>query len=212
MMKQEPCGMGTYSMVDVAALDESGAHCKPGQLGKLVATSPCDMVEYKNNPDETDKFYVTDNRGKKYGNLNCYGYLDKKGNVYMKGRISDLSLPIQPFQIADVILKDTKRIMSCEVVPLVIDGENIFVAHIEPQFNTKVNVKEMLLGAEVRCKKAFGDEMCNSIFFRYRSNDESFPLTGCGKRNNLELKAEGYSEKCIKPSMVYDNDVKKLIL
>lgn len=205
----DPHGMGAYSMVDIAVLDNQGNHCKPGDYGLLVATSPCDMVGYKNNPIETEKFFVEDNNGKKYGNLNCYGYLDKQNNVYMKGRVSDNNLPLQPFQIADVILKDTKRILSCEVIPLDVDGEIVFVAHVEPQINAKADIREMLLGAEIRCRKAFGDEICKRLFFRLRSNLEAFPLTGCGKRNLLALKAEGFDEKCIIPSQFYNKKKNK---
>lgn len=212
IMKQDPHGMGTYSMVDVAALKEDGKHCKPGEYGLLVATSPCDMLEYNNNPSETEKFFVKDEYGRAYGNLNCYGYLDKQNNIYMKGRVSEKNLPIQPFFIADEILKDTKRILSCEVVPVEDDGKVLFVAHIEPQFNVKVNIEEMMLGAEIRCRKAFGDEICDNLFFRYRSNDESFPLTGCGKRSSLALKEEGLSNLCYIPSQRMKKEVKRLTL
>ena len=60
-----------------------------------------------------------------------------------------------------------------------------------------------------KCTKLYGSDVMENVTYRIRSNEEGFPLSGCGKRNNLKLIDEGISEKCVKP--VLDNDTICLI-
>lgn len=211
-LSKEKDGMNTYSMVDVAVLDKQGNVCPPGKEGILTATSPCDMVGYKNAPEETAKFFITDNTGKVRGNCNVYGYIDSNNRIYMKGRVPDKEELIPCYRIADAILKDTKKILSCEVITVEEENQTCYIAHIEPQVNTSVNIEKILQSAYQRCQKAFGSEFCSSLYFRFRSNEESFPLTGCGKRNIQKLKEEGI-DNTIKPTVSnYNSDIKRKIL
>lgn len=194
LFKRQEQGLIPFNMVDVAVLNVDGKECKPYQLGRLVVNSPCNMKEYKNNPEATANFFIKDASGKTWGDCKVYGYVDKQGGVHMKGRIPDKNQSIQPFQIAEVILKDRKNILSCEVVEI----ENFYVAHIEFQPGRKQDFKLTLSKAEERCQKVFGDKIVKRMYWRMRSNEESFPLTGCGKRDAKALVREGLSSKCIK--------------
>lgn len=120
----------------------------------------------------------------------------------MKGRIPAEKEMIPPFMIADTILKDTKNILSCEVIED--EATNYYVAHVEFQPG-KSNFEDILMSAKERCIRDFGEEFASRIVYRLHSFDEAFELTGCGKRNNQALKKEGVTEKCVIPVEVgYD--------
>lgn len=203
------CGLSTYDMVEYAVLDEEGNKCKPYQLGRLVANSPCTMKEYKNDPEATKKFFISDADGKVWADCNVYSFIDGKGGIHMKGRIPEKAEELPLFMIADTILKDTKNIMSCEVVQPK-DSPDTYVAHVEfmPQKNNKprssVNQFKTLCSAEERCKKAFGEEITSKIVYHIRPFDNPYPLTGCKKRSASQLCLEDTFSTCIKPVMTGD--------
>ena len=206
--KTDVAGMNPFQMVDVAVLDENGNYCEPYQMGRLVANSPCNMKEYKNNPEATQKFFIKDASGKVWGDCNVYSFIDEKGGIHMKGRIPSDKELVPPFKIADEILKDTKNILSCEVIQ---DEEsNYYIAHIEMQPEKK-NVPKIIMSAEQRCINKFGEDFTKDIVYRIHSFDESFELTGCGKRNNQALKKEGLTKKCVKPYGDYFDDHIRLL-
>lgn len=207
MFKKDPHGMRPFEMVETAILDENGNRLGPNKLGRMVANSPCNMKCYKNNQEATEKFFVTDAEGKVWGDCNVYAYVDEYDNVYMKGRIPTQKEEIPTFIISDAILKDTKNILSCETIK---DEETgYYIAHIEFQPGKRKGELDTILGAERRCLKVLGDDFTSRIVYRIHSNEESFILTGCGKRNNHALIDEGLSDKCVKPVEVgYDGEYK----
>lgn len=194
LLKGQEQGMLPFSMIDVAVLDTEGNVRKPYQLGRLVANSPCTMKCYKNNPEATAAFFIKDATGKTWGDCRVYGYIDAQGGVHMKGRIPDRPGDVPLFQIAEAVLKDRKNILSCEVVEV---GE-CYVAHVEFVPGFKQNQKSILAKAQSRCKKTFGKEVADRSYWRVRSNEESYPLTGCGKRSAKALVEEGITSNCFK--------------
>ena len=192
-------GLEAFKMVECAVLNENNEVCKPGELGRLVANSPCTMKEYKDNQTATDEFYIEDNYGRKWANCNVHAFIAKNNTVHMKGRMGNeitlsdgTKFPI--FKVADEILKDTKGILSCEVINM--NEENVIVAHLECQPNIKSEsaIRKIIVSADQRCKKSFPAEVYSKIVFRYRDTEKAFPVTGCGKRNNLVLASEGMEE------------------
>lgn len=202
----EPVGMGTYGMVKVKALREDGTYCDYMEPGHLVANSPCTMEGYVNNEKGNEEFFITDAYGKNWANLNTYGYVDKFNHTYVKGRINSYDASIPNYKVASIILKDTKKIMSCEVVNVEDDGKKYYIAHIEPQMFTTVNLEKMLFSAAKRCELAFGEDFINNLYFRVRSNEESFPISPTLKRSFLKLIEEGISDKCIKATEILNNN------
>lgn len=200
LLKNEPHGLKPFEMVETAILDEEGNRLGPNQLGRMVANSPCNMKCYKNNPEATKKFFIRDAEGKVWGDCSVYAYLDEYGNVYMKGRIPSSKEEVPTFIVSDAILRDTKNILSCETVK---DEESgYYIAHIELQPDRKKSEASAILSSEERCKKMLGEDFTKDILYRIHSNEESFELTGCGKRNNQALVAEGLSERCVKPIQI----------
>ena len=188
---KEPIGMSVYNMVDIAALRPDKTICKPYEMGELVCVSPCNVMYYEDNEEANKEFYITDANGKVWTKLNTHGYLDSTNHVYVKGRILDNSKELPEFVIADVILRDTKKILSCEVVKLEENNELTYVAHVEPMINTSINKETVLASIKARCINTFGEELANKICVRWHTNKEGYQLTGCGKRSYKALKAEG---------------------
>lgn len=203
----EPIGLGYYNFVDIQTLREDGTYCDTMEMGRLVANSPISMEKYHNDPEATKVYFITDAYGKKWGDLCCYGYIDKWDHVYIKGRIGKNDPEIKTFQVADEILRDLKNIMSCEVVTLNNEsGTLIYIAHIEVQYKKTVNLQKVLLAAELRCTKKFRDELNGRLYFRVRSHEEGFPTLFTAKRNIIALKEEGLTELCIIPSEYYKHN------
>lgn len=194
---KEPIGMKAYDMVELMALRDDGTHCDYMEPGKLVANSPCTMEGYVDNPQAQQNFFTTDCDGKVWANLNTYGYIDSRGYAYVKGRVNDYDGSIPNYMVSDAVLKDTKKIMSCEVVTVDFNDDKVYVAHIEPQIGVAFDEKKVLSGATQRCKVKFGDDFLKSLYFRIHTNEESFVLTPTLKRSFLALMDEKVSEKCI---------------
>ncbi len=188
--RSEPVGMKPYDFVDVQVLRKDGTYCLPLEHGRIVANSDCTMLEYNHNPEATEKFFIKDAYGKVWGDMRVYGFYDEKGNVSMKGRYSDDEL-IPTYLIADEILKDTKKIMSCEVVPINDNGRVVYVAHIMPQYRTSFNVEKVINGAIQRCIRKFGFGIQDILFFRIHSYIDNYPVSTSSKRDILALESEG---------------------
>lgn len=192
-----PVGMSTYGMVKIQCLRKDGTYADYLEPGNLVANSPCTMHGYVNNEEANKSFYIKDAYGKEWANLNTYGFIDKFGNISVKGRINNDDNEIPNYLIADEILKDTKRIMSCEVVNVPYENNKVYVAHIEFQMYNNFNEKEILNSICKRCVKKFGIDILNNLYFRIRDNEESFPITPTLKRSFKSLIDEGITDKCI---------------
>ena len=190
MGRSEPVGMKPYDFVDLQVLRRDGTYCDILEHGRIVANSPCNMKEYSHNLEETKDFYITDAYGKVWGDMKNWGFVDEKGNVSMKGRYKEEST-IPCYRIADEILKDTKKIMSCEVVNLKQKTGFIYVAHIMPQYGTTFNTEKVLDGAMQRCINKFGNGIQNILYFRIHDFKEKYPVSESGKRDILALTIEG---------------------
>lgn len=198
-----PVGMSTYGMVKIQCLRKDGTYADYLEPGNLVANSPCTMHGYVNNEEANKSFYIKDAYGKEWANLNTYGFIDKFGNISVKGRINNDDNEIPNYLIADEILKDTKRIMSCEVVNVPYENNKVYVAHIEFQMYNNFNEKEILNNICKRCVKKFGVDILNNLYFRIRDNEESFPITPTLKRSFKSLIDEGITDKCVNAIKIY---------
>ncbi len=193
-------GLKHFDFVEVAALDSNGNKLPPNELGRLVANSPCTMKEYKNNEEATNNFFIKDSDGKVWADLSIYGYVDSHDKVYIRGRIPKEGEKLPTFLISKRILKDTKNILSCEVVRD--DEKNAYIANIEFQPNTKKSNAYILYSSSQRCKDIV-DKVGEPIYYRIKNFEESFPLTGSGKRDVKKLKSEGLDIDCVEP--YYEN-------
>lgn len=208
--RTEPIGMSVYDFVDVKTLREDGTYAEPYEYGRVVCNSGCTMKEYDRNKEATENFFIKDAYGKVWGDMNVYGYLDEKGNVTMKGRIDKDKNIIPNFFIADEIAKDTKKIMSCEVVNTEVNGEIVYIAHLMFQPNVTLNYEKILNSIMERCVKRFGEEFRNKLYIRIRTINDNYPLTSSEKRDIKSLKQEGI-DKAIHLNSFLNQSNKKAI-
>lgn len=201
LKSHEASGLTPFSFVDVAVLDENGKRLLPNQIGRIVANSPCTMKRYHNNPEATKKFFIQDIDGKFWADMSVYGYIDKNGKVYVRGRIPEKEELIPPFVIAKKILRDNKNILSCEVVKD--ENTGCYIAHLELQPDANDELKSIVYYADLRCSDLVHD-IGTEIYFRIHDFEEGFSLTKSGKRDVKILKREGLSLKCVRPEFVDD--------
>lgn len=197
LIKKETLGLTPHKFAEIEVLDENGYYCEKNMPGLLVTKNPCEMIGYIDE-QATKEIYVIDAYGKRWLSLGTYSYKDSTGRIKMKGRMgSDYILEdgrkIPYYLIEDIVLKDTKNIMSCTVVKI---NENL-VCHIEFQPYKKKNKEEIINALINRISNIFPAELTDKLYFRFRSNEESFPLDPSGKRSISTLKQIELDEKTI---------------
>lgn len=205
-LRKRPLGLIPFNpSIEVVCLDKDGRLLGPNEYGVLAANSPCTMKEYKDNPQATEEFYVKDINGKKYANLNVYGYVDEYGTVHMKGRVGNslilsdgTELPL--FVINDIIAKDTKNILSSEVI--LVDGS--IIAYVEPMPDMNIGKEKCISNIAKRLINELPYEVIDMLLFNIIDNEKSYPLTGCGKRSNIALSEPGLTEGLIKAEWYQD--------
>lgn len=208
LIKKESLGLTPHKFAEIEVLNEKGDYCNIGEPGLLVANSPCNMLGYTDsNLDES--ISVIDSHGKKWLSLGTYSYKsDKFGRIKMKGRLKDkIKLQngeiIPYYMIEDIILLDTKNIMSCSFVQ---NYEGYYVCNLEIQPTSQNSINKILKSCVERLNNSIPTQILDNIYFRIRSFEESFPLAPSGKRNTAELINETVDEKCI-PYISFNNEI-----
>ena len=199
MKRKESAGLTYFPFVDVAVLDEKGNVLGLNKLGRIVANSPCTMKRYNNNKEATNRFFIKDSTGKEWADMSLYGYIDETKKVHIYGRLVENGL-IHPSVIRKQILRDTKNILSCEVVRD--DESDSYIAHIEMVPNARKGVMSTIYGANERCKQLI-DSLGIKIYYKIVNNNDSYPLTKSGKRDVKKLVEEGLTQDCFIP--IQDN-------
>ena len=197
----EEAGNKLSDFAELAVLDKNGSYCSKGEIGRIVANSGCTMEYYKDDPEATDKFFIKDAYGKVWGDCSVYGYVDKKNRVHVKGRIIEEDEKIPTFLINDEVLKDQVNILSATTVHIVENGTDYYIVHFEKMPETIVDSNTLVKEAMIRIKNKFGNEVASHTLFREHSFEESFALTGSGKRDYKACQNEGISDKTIKIEM-----------
>lgn len=201
LIKNATLGLTPLAFAEIEVLDENMDYCKIGQPGMLVANNPCTMVGYTDEKLNKN-MYLIDKYGKKWANLGTYAYKsDKTGRIKMKSRPTDVftlwdGTKVPFYIVEDIILSDTKNIMSCSLVK---SNDGHYVCHIETQPSSKKSKFDILNSCVKRLDKKVSGEIVNNIVFRLRDFDESFPLDPSGKRSIKTLKAEKTDERSISP-------------
>lgn len=179
------CGMypEAYVNATVLKINDKGEYeeCDYGEPGLIVSNSYSNMAGYKDNEEATNKLLVKDNLGRTWLSCNTYGYIDKLGGVHIHGRKEILFTetengPINLHDVEEIITKDTKKILSCQMV----NKDNKIYAIIQPQAGVKTLdvVKTTLL----RLRKEVPMYIFRKIELIVLPFENSFPLTHSGKR------------------------------
>lgn len=207
-------GHNPHKFAKVEVINERGEFCQIGEPGLLVVDyySPCNMKGYTDSTLDKD-LIVTDCKGKKWLSLGTLATKsDSYGRIKMHGRpdsyIYSKEGKIPLYVIEEIILKDTKNIMSCSLVEVVENDDINYVCHIELQPTSKKNSSKVFEECALELKKFLPQDIIKSIYFRERTFDESFEVAPSGKRDKNSLIIEGLSDKCIPLSSYLDNNIK----
>ena len=199
--KSEDNGMAPVVFGNVTALkkDSRGNYveCDYNECGILVANSATNMSGYKNDLNNTLKKIVTDSYGRDWVSCDAYGYIDTLGNVHQKDRVGTEMLlsngnMILPSQISDVVLKDSKNILSCVVTCVhTVNGDIPVINYELSPFKINSRTKT-LTSMHERIKQKLAPILGDSdILFREFRNEKSFPLNGSGKRDVVAIQNMG---------------------
>ena len=174
--------------------DGSYEECNYNEEGIIVANSITNMKGYKNNPEATEKKIITDKYGRNWLSCDVYGYINNLGNVVMKGRKEDKLVlsdgqEISTYMIDDVVAVDSKNILSCTTVAADTKLGKIPVINVQISPLSKRKERDILTSMIKRIEKKFGTGFDYAI--RRIDSNESFPLTGSGKRSVVALQQMG---------------------
>ncbi|MCQ2958146.1 MAG: acyl--CoA ligase, partial [Candidatus Gastranaerophilales bacterium] len=176
--------------VTVSAFDlETGAELKYGERGEIRVLSPCRMSGYYRKPDETNKYFHTDENGNVWACTGDMGYITEEGCVYVSGRINDSytneqNETVYLFDIERAIL-DIPQVRQCKAVASVIDGKTVHVCHV-------------VLDAAADKAKVIGKvaEHCAEKLpasyqpYLYKFYDDALPVAPSGKLDILNMKKD----------------------
>lgn len=91
----------------------------PGEEGEICISGPTVMLEYYNNPEETDKVLKVHSDGIKWCHTGDLGYMDEDGFFYFISRIKRMikssGYSVFPTQIENVINKHEAVSLSCVI-------------------------------------------------------------------------------------------------
>lgn len=175
--------------------DGSYTECNYEETGIIVANSITSMVGYKDAKGKTINKIIRDDKNRDWLSCDVYGYINKLGNVVVKGRKDDFvvvenaTIPSHIFD--DIACKDTKNIMSCSTVASELNGETVPVLNIEFSPFKKANDYKALLNLKKRLEHYLPKYICDKVVIRIIDNEHSYPLTGSGKRDIQALKKMG---------------------
>ena len=216
---KDSLGINPLPFAEVVTINKDGNYCKANEPGIIGVNSPCNMVGYYYQ-DKLPKLkdenpFMEMHDGKRYLIMNNVGIITPTGSLKIKDRLGNEMVlsdgtKIPLYQVSDCILSDTKNIMSGSIVKIndEIIGE-AYVMHIVLQPGVK-NKDKVLNGIARRLNSAFSKEVLDRLYIRIRSNEEAFPITPSGKRDNIQLSMEGYSEKCVSvTNLLYVNSKRK---
>lgn len=194
-LRKKPLGMKPESYVHITVLkkDENGqfVECDYNEYGLVVSNSATNMIGYKNNIEATSNLIVRDNLGRDWLSCNVYGMIDEFGTAHIKGRAEnvitlDNGVTIPMYMIEDEITKDTKNILSCNVVCVEKDGEYP-VVNIQQQKESKLTEEQVIRQVCGILSSKFPRELIDKLIFRFFPFEEMMPLTVSGKRSIKKL-------------------------
>lgn len=201
-----PLGLTPLKFNKMEVLNEDGDYCNIGEPGLIVGKSPCIMKGYYYDSELNKDLYVYDKYGYRWFSLGTIGYKsDRFDRIAMKGRpnsyiYTDTGNKIYYYQIEDTIMKDTKNIMSCSMVKVEDNNNEVsYVCHIILQPFKKKSREKVLSSCMERLIKFVPVDILEHLYVRVREEGESFEVAPSGKRNCDSLIEEGITNKCISP-------------
>jgi len=100
-----------FTKTNISIYDnENNRNLKYNEVGEICVCAPDVMLEYFNNPLETEKVIKIHEDGNKWLHSGDLGYITEEGILYVVGRIKDIiirydGIKIYPFNIESILLK-----------------------------------------------------------------------------------------------------------
>lgn len=174
-----------YKVID----PDTGDDLVPGKQGEICISGPTVMMEYYNNPDETDMVLKVHDDGLKWIHTGDLGYMDEDGFFFFKGRIKRMikssGYSVFPTQIENIINMHEAVSLSCVIgIPDKYQIEKIkaFIVLKEGYKNNNIVKTEIM-------------DLCNEYLAKWSvpreiEIREELPTTLIGKVDWLKLKNE----------------------
>jgi len=132
--------------IEVAVLDDDGNAVPPGEVGEIASRGDHSMIEYFNEPDQTDAYFRGDRAG--WGWTGDLGVMDDEGYISLVDRAKDMFISggenIFPKEIENV-LHQHPAVAECAVfgIPDEIWGE-VGAAHVCLRKGIKASEQELI--------------------------------------------------------------------
>ena len=149
------------------------------------------MVGYKYSKSDTKDKIVRDNLGRDWLSCGVIGYVNEFGNPIYLGREEDVVIlndgnPYPLYMIDTAVCKDSKNVLSCSaVIPK--DNEDVVVINVEFSPLKRKGDAAVIESIRKRCKTILPEKLFDNIYYRIIDNENSYPLTGSGKRSYTVL-------------------------
>lgn len=189
--KYESVGYPALPQILVAAFDEdTDKELIYGERGEIRVCSPAAMLGYYRNTEATEKFFYTDEDGRRWGCTGDIGYVDEDGFVFIEGRKNEYfarhnGKKLYLFDVEKVALSDA-AVSQCEAVITELGKKRVLILHIllqeKNQETSQVIVKRISESYEQKLP-----ECAKPNYYKIRT---SFPVHASGKRNVEALKEE----------------------
>ena len=187
--------------VNMKAIDiETSEEQTYNERGILLASTPCRMKCYKDNPEKTKANFSIDENGTVWGKTGDIGFIDEQGGIHVLGRSTDYILgpeeeKIYLFDIENVLFQN-EAVVQCEVVGLEIENgaREVPVAFVVLSEEYVGHEEEILFDLDKRCKEAFKNHPASIPYgFKFKTK---FARAKAGKRDIAALKRErtGYAK------------------
>ena len=173
--------------------NDNNCECKYDEIGEICMNCPTEMIEYKDNPEETKAIHKTHPDGKKWIHTGDLGYFNEDGLLFVTGRLQRIILTICDGVAYKVFPNNPEEVLAMHpaisdicVVSISDDEDNRLKAFVS--LKTENEKDEAVIEEELRAladKELSGYE-CPMIYeFR-----PSLPLTPAGKIDFRQLEKE----------------------
>ena len=177
--------------VNIAIVDENMNPLKYNERGQIIVDTKNGMLEYYNNPEETNKYFYKDSNNTKWYCTGDIGKINENGNLFVYGRASDYTeindKKVYNFDIENAVLKDSNvklvevqtnnNLLTCHVV---FTDEFMKICNEETITQELKNIQDLIY-------EDIQDVDFVPSQFKVRKN---FPYAKSGKRDINEIKNE----------------------
>lgn len=205
---------------------KTGKPVEPGQRGELYIQTPAVMKEYLNNKEATAHFFVTDEKGERWGKTGdiaaVIGQYNGKDVYEISGRKSDSFVDAngQVVYLFDIEkeVEDIEFIKEAEVVAMVVDGEKVPVVHVIFEENTKIPFDVALKSINRTLGLKYNNTSYMPYAYKVRKAFSTSPISGKRDYSILQFETDDFykfnSNGDLEPIVIEGNkkDVKKKCL